>query len=93
MRLGCLPAAPTTLDRVELPLELVRGHAPTVVRRPGDPRPRVAQRERNGACRVRRREQTPDRPAVGQRDDHGTFTPGVEDGADVVHPFLDRRES
>jgi hypothetical protein len=73
-------------------LEDVGSNTPQVVRRSGQPRPRVAEDERLGPVRVRRREQDGHRPAVVHTDERGLGrTDGVEHREQIGHPVLDRR--
>ena len=52
------------------------------------------EREGDRARRVCRREQAAEGPAVGERDDQRALAAcGVEDGAEVVDPLLDRRQA
>ena len=84
--------APAVSDLAQLAAPLLVVRRPRIVRRPEAARRRVVEDEGARPLRIRGREQERDPRAFLRRPEHRALgIDGVHDGADVVHPRLERR--
>ncbi len=89
-----LPRAEDLQVTLHLPLVLFLGPAPGIIGCPHPARETAADDDCRGPFRVRRREQDGHRRALGQAEQSSALRPDrVHDGANVVHPGLQRRRA